>query len=482
MLNEFYKKTLNSVGLFVTEDGFIKTSGEEDGMLVTEEGKPLVLPTKDHINSIMTTDEDGNVVIGKLPYNPLNENVIKGDTLSLKRTKTAIEVRTGLAIACAGILLLTLASEKELQKKTTIDVNEFLGSLNKAMAPGIKELVDDKSIAVWQSLFVASLKQENGYISIYLKKMGVKDGVKYNRLATLACNLYDELSKADKDTPVFGIKLRNKDLSTFKLLLEFLLPGIEEGSVSYGSLDQESPGFISLMSLYKKVAFKSMAIIKQLKHINAEVADKGFIDIIITDEDINTTSKFKSELLTIPNEIDLSRSKAKPELSNLNVNNNMLKSVGGLAQAPVEQQPVPNNNVYVPQQNQAPVQQVAQFVPQPDPFGGDPVKKILYGSGYQPTSHAIPREEYDRMMYEQQMINNQAMMNNPQMMGVQSGMMPNNMYNPQQNQFAMQQQPVSMGINTIANAGGNMYPNNMGNYGMNNGMQQPPFNTPYTYR
>jgi hypothetical protein len=83
------------------------------------------------------------------------------------------------------------------------------------------------------------------------------------------------------------------------------------------------------------------------------------------------------------------------------------------------------------------------------------------------------------MMYEQQVMNNQmmGMQNNPQIMGIQPGVMyPNDMYDPRRQQFNMQQQPVSMGINTIANAGGVMYPNDMYD------PRRQQYNTQFNYR
>ena len=198
--------------------------------------------------------------------------------------------------------------------------------------------------------------------------------------------------------------------------------------------------------------------------------------------------------------MDLARQKAKPELANMDISHSLVKPVGHL---PKQQEQQVSNAMYVPHQQQV-VQQPVQYVPATDPFDGDPVKRILYGSGYPPTTHAMPREDYASMMaqaQQQQMLQAQqqqvmqaqqqlaAMQNNPNMGGF-SNMggynsvvgMPNNPINPNfNNQFVMQQQPVAMGVNTLGNPGNTPY--NMGGYG-NNGMGQQPvqYNTPYNYR
>jgi hypothetical protein len=428
MLNEFYKKVLASLGLFVTEDNFIKTSGEPTGILVTEDGKPLVLPTHDHINTIFSKDDDGELIITKIPYNPLNENVIKGDTLSLKRTKTVAEVRLSYALLSAGALLLSLASNKELQKKTSIEINEFLASLNKAANPGIKKFVDDRSIELWQNMFAASLKSDKGFVTIFLKKSGVKDGVKYNRLATMACNLYDELLTVDNETPIYGVKLRNKDITIFKLMLEYLIPGIENGTISYGSNDSESPGFLSLFTLYKDTAAKIMSVIKQLDYVNKEYSDTGFIDITVTDQELNNLGVYKSELLTIPNEIDLTRQKAAKKIPLADINSVMTRSVGHL---PVVQQQ--DNTLYQQPVQQPVYQQPVQptmYQPVQQQFDEDPIKKILYGNGSfggVPVQHVITKNEMGQY-------------------NANPNMMVNNY-----------QQPVNLGISSMVNSQPNNY-------------------------
>ena len=69
---EFYKSVLDSIGLVkYTDDGFIYIP-RDDNMkdLVNINGKMLVLPTKDNIDSLVVKKEDGSLEVTKLLINP----------------------------------------------------------------------------------------------------------------------------------------------------------------------------------------------------------------------------------------------------------------------------------------------------------------------------------------------------------------------------------------------------------------------------
>lgn len=417
-LNEFYKKVLTSMSLPVSEDGYIYASGGENKIMMTVEGKPMVLPTQEHINSILDTDEDGNIVVGKIPYNPLNENHIKGDTLSLKKTKLVIEHRISYGVGVAGELLLTLATNPALQKKTNLELNKFLGSINEAQNQGIKKLVDDKSIDQWVKIFKTAMSNGKGVISIFLKKSGVYNGTKYNRLATLSCPVYEELLEANPETMIYGTKLRNKDITIFKLIYEYLLDLDDKHVISIGSNDTESPGFISLFKVYLKVMTKLNNIIKMLEFVNSEVADSGYVAITVNPDELDNLVIYKQELLTIPSEVDFNRSKAAQHNSITNLQDAQAaaySNTGTLPIVPVQQQPVTSPvpiNVPLPIQHQ----------PQGEV---DPINKILYG-GNPPMNAGM----------------NNAMQN---MIAPPMGMQPQMYQQPMQTMPVMQQ-PVNYGM------------------------------------
>ena len=101
--------------------------------------------------------------------------------------------------------------------------------------------------------------------------------------------VYDTLLEAVPETPMFGTKLRKKDIAMFKLIFEYLFPvRTKHNTVEEGSSDPEAPGFVSLMSLYIKQTQILINTFEELKAIDQEYYDKGKIDMQVTLEEILT--------------------------------------------------------------------------------------------------------------------------------------------------------------------------------------------------
>ena len=430
-LVKFYENTLESLGLETSEDGFIFIKTERDRIQLTTEGKPLVLPTKDHIKTLLVKGDSGDIEVTKFPYNPLNENVIKGDTLSLKKTKIIVEQRLSMMLSVAGDLLLTLASDPKLQKKTSHELNKFLSSLSEAQAPNIKKLVDDTSIANWNSIFTKMFKTDKFMASIYLKKSGVYKGTKYNRLATLKSPLLTELEKADRETPVYGVKLRPKEITINMLMLKFMIGDLDENNVmSIGSNNTESPAFIALMSIYIKLATRLNKLIKSLKHIDVEEADKVMVDLKIKLSDLDSVNLYRNEASHIPNELDLNRKKEKKHIPEFNAA--MINSVApnhNAQAAPVNQPAYDLSTPLPPNVNQQPEEK------------GDIINKILYGNNI-PVVPTMPKQQNYQ---PQQQMGYMQQMQQPQGYPMTGGQQP---YNPmmQTQQPQAFQQPQQMGF------------------------------------
>lgn len=306
-LMEFYRKVIENVGLYISSNDMI-IPDEDDTTPVMRDGKPLVLPTKEHLNSVYEKDDDGNLVITKTLFNPLAEDIVKGDTTSLKAVKDFVETRLGYTIAGIGELLLILAADKTLQGKTSLKINKFLSSITEAQNTGIKKLVDDKTIDNWQKLYDNSIDTSTTFVSIFLKKKGKYKGVEYNRLAVLNSGVYDELNNADKDPTILNVKLRNKDVTIFKLIFKYLLEDLDENStVTLGSNDQDSPAFIALFKLYLNIMNRCQSILKDLEGIDDEAYDNLRIKYLLDSSTLDNISVFKQELIQLPNDNDINR-------------------------------------------------------------------------------------------------------------------------------------------------------------------------------
>ena len=332
-LIQFYKDVLTSLGL-EEKQGYIyvKTSGASRPWM--NDGKQLVLPTKDHLSNLLEEDEDGEIQVARIPYNPLNEDIVKGDSISLEKTKLAVERMIGHNIAIVGEMLLTLASDKIYQKNTKGEINNFLASIVEAKGPNMKQIVDKKTIDKWTEIYEATLKAPKGVVSIYLKKGGIKDGERYNRLAVMDSPLYEELLEVQdssiKEKVVYGVKLdRNKDSKILKALMEFILPDLNSNNcLEIGSNDRESPAFISLFKTYILLTERTNKLLKYLKHVSADVEDM-IVDLPITEDDLDNLGIYKKELVLIPNEMDINRAKLMPKSRISNLDDNLLNRTVG---------------------------------------------------------------------------------------------------------------------------------------------------------
>lgn len=405
-LLNFYKQIIENVGLHVDKDGYIwHVIDEDDKVLITVGGKSMVLPTKEHLNSIYSTDDSGNVITNKVIFNPINEDIVKGDSTSIKMLKKWIEAKLGHIVASTGELLLTLAANKDLQQKTTFEINKFLAEINRAQNIGIKQLVDDKTIENWINIYSKSVDSTKGMFSIYLKKKGKYDGQDFNRLAVLSSEVLEQLKTPGKEPQVYDVKLRKKDVTIFSIIFEYLIDDFdEENIVCVGSNDKESPAFISLMSIYLKIVAKTNKILKHLAFVNQQTVDENTINNLLSVDSLYTLKDFKSEIVQLPNENDLNR---------------------GILESETKIQAIPSSNL-IGKQQPMPVQPIKKNSIQQETSDDDPVAKALYGG-----------------VKQQQAYYNQ--INNPQPIGINSAMM---QQQPMQyNQPMGFQQPI--GINSI---------------------------------
>jgi len=469
-LIEFYKRTLNTAGFVYDDEGFIKAPRANGKPIqVVDSGRPMVLPTPEHKNSL-TEVIDGEATLVKTLFNPLNEDAVKGESISLRKLKNAMEHKLNFSLAMTVELLLELGLSLEMQKKASLNLNKFIGSLNKARTSNVKDLIDEGSIDRWLKIYKASIKAgpTKGLIHTYLKRGGMLNGTKYNRLATASFPIYKLLDTVNKNTPLLGVKMRGKDPKVLKLIFEYIFTGIDDNPEKYaiGSLDPVSPGFISLTKLYITIANRLNELLNDLKFMDEVVSTSAIIDVKITEDELDKLDIYKNELAAIPSDIDAGRHRSlvkdapteqpKQEKATarsiLNSQNGIAESVANYTPTQAIVQQVLHNNNTVPapiqQQQVPPVQQ--QQVQTVDTSGMTAAQKILYGNMQVPNTQQVQQQRpmgintMTQQVQQQQMVmpNNMAMTNQyavPQQLPMQ-----NNMY---QHQSPMQQRP--MGINTM---------------------------------
>ncbi len=319
-INEIYTRVAKSLDV-VIEDDYLRVKDGDKLVNLTANGKPMVLPTKKNIATMLDENDDGEIIKVKQLFNPLDETVIKGDSATLSKLKKLVEIRLANRVTVVGSLLLTIAENEKHQAKTSMLVNQFLIRLNEAKNPGMTKVVDDKTADKWIRMYDQSFgSSDTKFLTVYTKKGGKLGTTKYNRVATLKFPVYEELCKLGKSGKINGVSLRNKDIKVFKMLFEYLVEGVNErGVVAKGSNDKESPGFISLFSLYLKAMGKIQEVLGDISGVDQEWEDSGVVELCVDISELSELSVYKRELAKIPREGDVIKSRlsnTRPTITN----------------------------------------------------------------------------------------------------------------------------------------------------------------------
>lgn len=445
-LMKFYTDALTSVDLNVTDDGFVKIQSGKRNQMVMVNKHPLVLPIKEQITSLNEVQEDGSLKVTKTLFNPLNEDVVKGESESLKKLKNMMDIKMSFTLNLIFNNLLKLGSDLDLQKKASLNLTSFISTLNKAKGRNVKVAVDENSIIKWNKIYEKNMisTATKGLIHTYLKRGGVFNNNKYNCLATINFPAYKELLKLDKKPQMYGIKLRPKDVEVYKLVYEFIFKDInEKDSFMLGSNDKKSPGFISLFSMYIHIGERLNELLNDLAFIDKDIVKGGKVNLNLTLEDIEGCSKYGNELAMIPSDLNASKKIQNRLLSNNK--QNQTTNTHGTVNLQNLLHGTPQNQVVTNQQIPTVVEE-----PLVDTTGMSTAQKILYGTSPRPNVQQHRPMGVNNVQSQQQVPMNQIplqqfqqqpQMNNYQQQPVyqQSQQRPMGVNNMQQQQVPMQQ-------------------------------------------
>ena len=426
ILIDFYKKTLESLGLYCTEDGYIKVSKDGDFLVKSaKERIPLVLPTQEHIKTLLE-DDNGKAKIVKLPFNPLDENALKGETTSIRKMKIIIEQRITQGIYVAGLLLLKLGENEKVISSPSMNITDFLRRLSKLRNQNVKKLIDDKVISIFDKLYKASKELNVPFFKIHIKKNGLYQGTKYYKLATGKSELYEKLVNGEE----FNFKMRNKDKKAAQIVFEYLL-GItpEQPFVAYGS-NGKYPSFETLMNMYIDIMGKIMSILKELSVVDQELADSLEIELKVTKNDLESLDIYSPYVAAIPSLTDIQTTMHNNEVSKQQV-----------TQQPQQTNNVVSNNVQTQQVQQQveedPTRSVINKIMNRSNVAMTPVQQPVYGAP-QPIVNQQP------VGYPQQPQQVRPVGLNGAIQQAQMSMYnrPQPMYGTPQLQYGMSQQPM----------------------------------------
>jgi hypothetical protein len=312
-LFEFYESILNFGGMEVSSDGYIKTSIAGDPMQVLIGGKSLVMPTREHLATLVETKPNGLVEPVKIVFHPLRENVIRGEAADLRKIRETIALRFNASLSVLFEWLLRVANDPALQKRKNKELMSFMTSLSEASAKAQSKIVDDKTFKNYNMLLERGMKDpDKFFIKLYIKRGGKIGKERYNRVTNVSFPFYKELMESEKRV-VHGVKLRIKDVEVFKAIYRFIFKDIDnELAYLFGSTSEISPGLDSLLTASAHIANRINKLITTFKYV-----EKGAdLDLLTYNLDwvefMEDLESHKAEIMAIPNH-STSQTESKPE-------------------------------------------------------------------------------------------------------------------------------------------------------------------------
>ena len=229
-----YESILNLGGLSTNDDGFISVTlaGDSRPAIITVKedkesfDKRLVLPTTYQLRA-----EGGWE--NRIAFHPLKENIINGESRVVEYLRKAINFRINMVTQSLFDHILTYASSPEYQKSLTSEKIKLLDAAKDA-----DETMRNNFDRVMKK--ISPVDTKNSFVSIFLKKLGKIGDKDFSCVATINFPFYKELIQSEKE--FHGVKLRKVDFATFKSIMEYIFPGIDEkGNYNVGVSDSIAP-------------------------------------------------------------------------------------------------------------------------------------------------------------------------------------------------------------------------------------------------
>ena len=458
-LIQFYRDVLEMAGLAVDNEDMVKTNLSEEPMpaiiKVNGDSKRLVLPTDKRLKQ---TDWSSCIA-----FHPLNENPFlkQGESKVGEFIRKAIIYRVNLVAHCLMDNILELSIAPALHKKLNPAQLQLM-----TLTKDADQKTYDNYTKIAEKLGVTNTR--DNFASLYSKKQGVIDGVKYARVGVWSFPLYQALVKSTGD--VFGIKLRKKDLETYKALMEFIIPNIaNEAEYMVGSNNQMSPYSDSLLRSTAKVVLqlnrvtdllfkgKTFAPADQAEGLHQYLTfNTNWIDITNDisqlEKDVRMIPIQDNQVDTVPQEPQHANIQATPAMQPAVANQGAPMYPNQPAMPPHAPQPVQPVVQQQPMYQQQPVQQAQPAVPayqqahvqQQQLQQQQYAQQQMQAPGTSTQAHGQPQAKQGVTMSEIANYQQQQAMQSMPMQAV-------NPYLQPAQQMAMQQAPVIASNNPLVN-------------------------------
>ena len=282
-LLKFYDELCKSLRLKLSEEKQVFLGEDLTPLMINK--LPVFLPTFNNIKTAVSIDEEVTKV--KFIYNPLEETVMGKDNLSFKKTIMIVEVRLLEAIYALGLELFKIGSNPK-NKIENIHIDECMSMLANYKAVGTRKVIDNKTVEVWSKLFKAIVEKNHKmkYLTIYVKRGGTINGIKYNRITSISSPFIKELNRVieNDEDKLLGVAVNKKQLHTFSTFFKYIFEGnydkLRKGKpILIGSLNGVAPAMHSLLDGYSKIFNRLNTLIEPILETDISESSEELLNI-----------------------------------------------------------------------------------------------------------------------------------------------------------------------------------------------------------
>lgn len=245
-LTLLYKEILESLGVTIDEQGLTSRVNPDGSTPIMVERRRLALPT----TQILKTSPWDTVV----PFHPLSENVMLGESPVLKNLKAMVNLKLTQTISLLFIELIQIAADTDSHTRLTSKQKQLLKEID----------VDHKSVDTAESIISRVDMTKHRLVNVYLRRGGKLDGKTYQRVSTVSFPIFEHFEpmetevkdangKSKKHYRIFDLDMRKRDKEAFVKFFQWLIPDAQGTRYSTGSNSTVAPYFDALMRSYAKV-------------------------------------------------------------------------------------------------------------------------------------------------------------------------------------------------------------------------------------
>lgn len=253
---KLYKDILSDAALLVDDKGMVsidysRFGAKDEKTPILIDGKRLVLPTFEQLSE---GSQD------KIFFHPLHENLLRGESVVITKLRGLLSTRLNFTI---GILV-----QHMLDICASVNKHKYLNP-DQAAVLSIAPNCDELTCKNFASILVKTFETDNKFISFYLKRAGVVNGVKYARAGIISFPVFEEIAKQSGE--VYGIKLRKKDYESIINIFKYILKDIDKAEkYNRGSDSDIAPFMDALMKTFLAVSSELNDIINCYKDFDKD--------------------------------------------------------------------------------------------------------------------------------------------------------------------------------------------------------------------